>query len=439
MRVAMRLRGTACTTVVVDGLRVACRARESSRASLRSSLDEALERLRREFGPAGISDITVDVGQELAGAKRSSVLVVRISPRAPVDDSHVLRLPPAAAPSVTRIMYVAGGHDMRGRSLTSLALESFREQLSTLPSEDVAGVAITSVGSLVSPEHEMRAADAVLSLHGDARVCVSSDFPSRAFRDRESNAIVNSSLMRHGETVAALLREVGARHFPGIPLFFAKGDGGRESMARLPMLPISGLAPEPAMHVVGGAALAGVSDGEVALCTDDGVRIGRVSGGIPVERSASRRIDHRGVSSDTTLLNPLSENHELRATVPRVVVDLRSARSKTLPLNLVPTLTTDHDTALVGAAVAPMTAWIDRMVTVSGRADLERAQRIAEDDAESAVVQLGASPAQTRIVQSTAYAMPYGDSNIIRIRVQAAEKPSALDQPSSARNSNDDS
>jgi hypothetical protein len=89
--------------------------------------------------------------------------------------------------------------------------------------------------------------------------------------------------------------------------------------------------------------------------------------------------------------------------------------------------------------VAPLTAWIDRLETVSGRGDLKRVQNLAEEDAHSAAVQLGASPRQTHILKSNVYAMPYGNPGIVRIRVQAAGETSADEAhvlPAAARGTN---
>jgi hypothetical protein len=52
-------------------------------------------------------------------------------------------------------------------------------------------------------------------------------------------------------------------------------------------------------------------------------------------------------------------------------------------------------------------------------------QNLAEEDAHSAAVQLGASPGQTHIIESNVFAMPYGNPGIVRIRVQAAGETSA--------------
>ena len=78
--------------------------------------------------------------------------------------------------------------------------------------------------------------------------------------------------------------------------------------------------------------------------------------------------------------------------------------------------------------MAPLTAWIDRLETVSGRVDLKRAQDVAEEDAHSAAVQLGARPGQAHIIESNVYAMPYGNPGIVRIRVQAAGETSTSEE-----------
>jgi hypothetical protein len=87
---------------------------------------------------------------------------------------------------------------------------------------------------------------------------------------------------------------------------------------------------------------------------------------------------------------------------------------------LVPTLPGARDLGLIGCAATPLTAWIDRLDRVSGQADLQRVQHRAEEEARSAAVQLGASPTDTRIIESNVFAMPYGNPGIVRIRVQAA-------------------
>jgi hypothetical protein len=103
-----------------------------------------------------------------------------------------------------------------------------------------------------------------------------------------------------------------------------------------------------------------------------------------------------------------------------VVADARTSQDIPPDYGLVPTLPDARDLTLIGCAATPLTAWIDRLESISGQADLQRVQNRAEEEARSAAVQLGASPTETRIIESNVFAMPYGNPGIVRIRVQAA-------------------
>jgi hypothetical protein len=419
MRIGLRLQGTICRTVVLDGRAVVSPANEVRAGTLAEALESALERLFREFG-SDITDITADVGHLLAARKLAHVIAIRISPRPPADAFHVTGLPDLVEPAVTSTVHVSGGHDLRGRPLAPLGLAAFLAKLPDILSEDVRNVAITSVGSTASTDHETRIADAILSNDSEIRISISSDFYSSVFRDRDYTAVLNSALMETGEELAAMLAEAGERHFPSATLSFAKNDGGRAPLPRLSVVPVHGLRPEPAMRILGAATLAGVPDGEVVLCTESDVTVGHTRKGFPVARSLIRGGYEASLASNAALIEPYTANHPIRPDTPSVVADLRSQQDAPLPFGLNATLSLAQDAALVGCASAPLTTWIDRLATVSGQADLQQAQRLAEEDARSAAVQLGASPAQTRIIESNVFAMPYGNPGIVRIRVQAA-------------------
>jgi|GEM_PF-3470182 len=419
MRVGLRLQGTSCRTVVLDGRAVVSAAREVLGGSLPEALESSLSGLRREFG-SGITEITADVGRVLAERKLADVVAIRVSPRPPADAFHVTVLPPLVEPAVTRTVHVGGGHDLRGRPLVRLDLEAFLADLPGILSSGARNVAITSVGSTASKEHETRIADAILSSDRDMRISISSDFYSSVFRDRDYTAILNSALMETGEELAAMLEEGGRRHFPAALLSFGKNDGGRAPLSRLALAPVHGLYAEPAMAILGAAALAGIPEGEVILCTEAGASVGHTRGGLPAARSLIRQGFDASLASNAAILEPYTVHHTVRPDIPSVIADLRERPETALPFGLVPTLPAAQEAALVGLAAAPLTAWIDRLETVSGRAALQLVQNRAEEDAHSAAVQLGASPGHTNIIESNVYAMPYGNPGIVRIRVQAA-------------------
>ncbi|WP_267276526.1 methylhydantoinase [Arthrobacter sp. CDRTa11] len=391
--------------------------------------------LRREFGP-GITEITADVGRVLVERKLSDVVAIRISPRPPADAFHTTVLPPLVEPAVTRTVHVRGGHDLRGRPLARLDMEGFLADLPGILAGDVRNVAITSVGSTASKNHETRTADAILSNDRDMRISISSDFYSSVFRDRDYTAILNSALMQTGEELAVMLEAAGRSQFPAALLSFAKNDGGRAPLSRLALAPVHGLRAEPAMGILGAATLAGITEGEVILSMEAGVMVGHIHGGLPVTRSLIRQGFEASLASNAAILEPYTAHHSVRADITSVIADLRDRQEAALPFGLVPTLPAAKDVALMGSAAAPLTAWIDRLETVSGRVDLKRVQNLAEDDAHSAAVQLGATPGQTHIIESNVYAMPYGNPGIVRIRVQAAGETSANEEhvlPTAAR------
>jgi hypothetical protein len=375
----------------------------------------------------------------LVERKLADVVAIRISPRPPADDFHMTVLPALVEPAVTRTVHVRGGHDLRGRPLARLGLEAFLADLPGILAGDVRNVAITSVGSTASMDHETRIADAILSNDRDMRISISNDFYSSVFRDRDYTAILNSALMESGEELAATLEEAGRRQFPAALLSFAKNDGGRAPLSRLALAPVHGLRAQPAMAILGAATLAGIPEGEVILCMEDGVTVGHTRGGLPVTRSLIRQGFDASLASNAAILEPYTVHHPVRTDIPSVIADLREWQESALPFGLVPTLPAVQDAALVGSAVAPLTAWIDRLETVSGRVDLRRVQNLAEEDAHSAAVQLGASPGQTHIIESNVFAMPYGNPGIVRIRVQAAGETSADEEhvlPAAARGTN---
>ncbi|ABK05021.1 N-methylhydantoinase A/acetone carboxylase beta subunit-like protein [Arthrobacter sp. FB24] len=419
MRIGLMLQGSSCRALVLEGRSVISAAEQTQASSLAEALDRVLSELRLQFG-SRITDVTADVGRVLGAGQPGDVVAIRISPRPPADRFHNTSLPALIEPAVIRTMHVRGGHDLRGRPLAPLDLKAFLVELPSILSGGLRNVAITAVGSTASPEHETRIADAILSNNSDMRISISSDFYSSVFRDRDYTAVLNSALMESGEGLAAMLEEAGQRHFPSATLSYARNDGGRAPLARLAVAPVHALRPEPAMAILGAATLGGLPDGEVVVCTDEDVSVGNMRRGLPVAHSLIRQGYEAGLATNAAIVEPYTANHLVRHDIPSVVADARTSQDIPPDYGLVPTLPDARDLTLIGCAATPLTAWIDRLESVSGQADLQRVQNRAEEEARSAAVQLGASPTETRIIESNVFAMPYGNPGIVRIRVQAA-------------------
>jgi hypothetical protein len=419
MRIGLMVQGSSCRALVLDGRSVVSVAEQRQAGSLAEAVDHVLSSLRLQYGTL-ITDVTADVGRVLAAGQPGDVVAVRISPRPPADEFHNTRLPALIEPAVTRTAHVRGGHDLRGRPLAPLDLKAFLLELPSILSGGLRNVAITAVGSTASAEHETRIADAILSNNSDMRISISSDFYSSVFRDRDYTAVLNSALMESGEELAAMLEEAGKRHFPAAALSYARNDGGRAPLARLAVAPVHALRAEPAMTILGAATLGGLCDGEVVVCADEGVSVGTIRSGLPVAHSLIRQGYEASLATNAAIVEPYTANHPVRPGIPSVVADVRASQDTPPEHGLLPTLPGVRDLSLIGCAATPLTAWIDRLEGVSGQAGLQRVQHRAEEEASSAVVQLGASPTDTRIIESNVFAMPYGNPGIVRIRVRAA-------------------
>lgn len=383
------------------------------------ALDEVLAGLRLAFG-SRISEVVADVGPVLRTTKLAEVIAIRISPRPPADAFHTAMLPKVVEPIVRKTVHVRGGHDMRARELARLDLQAFTRELPAILMGGVRNVAITAVGSMATAEHEVRLADAILSEDSDMRITISHDFYSNVFRDRDFTAILNSSLMSAGEELSSLLETACSRHLPTATVFYAKNDGGRAPIRRLPILPVHAVMAERAVRIQGAALLAGVTDGEVIICSDADVTVGHTRRGISAANAFIRRGFDASLASNCGAFEQYTANHLAPPMTRSVVADLRSDRGSPLPYGLIATIAPGDDIALVGCAAAPLTAWIDRLAPASTAAELHQVRILAEEDARSVAVQLGANPGSTEIFESNVFALPYGNPDIVRIRVRAA-------------------
>jgi len=420
MRIGLRLEEHACHGMMTAGATVMAKSVVTGAGSLVDAADQALAMLRKAGG-ANVSEITVDVGRVLSTRPLSKVAVIRISPRPPADVFHTARLPRIVDGVASRIVHVRGGHDIRAHELASLDLAGFTRDLPAIV-EGHRNVAITALGATSTDEHEARIADAILAHDSGIGISISHDFFANAFQDRDFTTILNSALMETGEYLASALEQLCRRHFPGAEPSFVKNDGGKARMRQLAATPVHALHPEPASRLLGLAMMTGEPDAEIVIVDDNEATVGATRGGIPASSSRIAVRYEARLASNAAAVVGYTANHPLPSLSPAVVADLRHDRSESMPFGLVSTVGTNEDTALIGCAAAPWTAWIDRLENVANKEDLQRVQRLAEEDAKSIVIQWGASPELTQIMESNAYALPYGNPGIVRVRVQAAER-----------------
>lgn len=418
MRVGLKIGPQTCEVLVLDGATAVYRSSVKTTGQVAVDIDRMFLEVGLEYG-FEITDVNVDVSPMLAVAPLSDVLAIRISPRPPADKHHQVTLPDLVRPAVAQALFLEGGHDIQGHELAPLNVESLLEQLPRFLAGPARNVAISAVGSTVTDEHETRVAEEVLSHRNDITVTISHDFYSNAFRDRDFTTILNSALIEAGQNLVGALNGILRRHVPNATFAFAKNDGGRAPLHRLAVTPVHALHPSAGLALVGASNQSGMEEAEVILARDDEVTIGNIRRGLPISSSVLSRGFEAGIASKTADTAQHTPNHT-HAAARTVVVDLRSNNSQALPNSLQATLTPAEDLALIGCAAAPWTAWIERLERVETTAVLSEKQRRAEEDAKSAAIVFGAHIETATIIESNVFALPYGDPEIVRIRVQAA-------------------
>lgn len=418
MRAGVRLDGARCVAVMVDphGVVVAEHALTSEPDA---AIDEILGWLARQAGTS-LQTATFDVSPLLQTEQEGRVLAIRIAPRPAADDIHELAVAPELSGSVRGTLHVGGGHDMRGRQLTDLRLADLRQQLADHGPVQPGGlvVSVAAVGSIANPDHEERAADAILDAFPDARISLSHEFFSSALRDRDFTSTANAALLHPGERLAARLERAAAAQLPGVPIAFALGDGGRSPIRRLNATPVHALRAGRAMQVQGARHLAGLDHGDLLILDDDSAVVAHVQHGVPAANTLVKRGRAPSLASNTARVDEHSPTQLYDLAAPLAVVDARTERGP-LPHGVPePTIVAEADLGALGAAVAPLSSWSDSLRHASAAGELQGVLRATEEELRSQTIHWGAGPESTRVVESDAYTLAYGSRHVVRIRVR---------------------
>jgi hypothetical protein len=375
-----------------------------------------LAKMATQNDDVSLKSVTFDVGGLLRPDPSGRVLVLRISPRPPVDAVHTLATPDDLRSCVAASLTLRGGHDSQGREFRPLDLASLRNALSEHDTGNGVVAAITAVGSTGNPEHERRAADVILDLVPGARISLSHSFYAKAFRDRDYTTTLNASLLVRGEQLAERFDLVAAKLLPGVPVSFGLNDGGRAPIRLLGATPVHAVRATPALRVQGARQLADLDDGDVAIIDEDSAVVGHVQRGVPAAQGLVRRGDRPGLASNVGRVEQYSPRYVERANGPSAVVDSRFE----------PDLDRDEskisyarvDLGALGAAVAPLSVWSDSLRYASNSDELRRILRDVEEDLRSQCIHWGAGPESTRLIESSAVRTAYGSRDVVRVRVR---------------------
>ncbi|MBN2909896.1 hydantoinase/oxoprolinase family protein [Polycladomyces sp. WAk] len=188
------------------------------------------------------------------------------------------------------VAMVKGGVEYDGRMIAPLDEEAVRAACQKMM-EKVDAVAITSVFSPVSREHEERAAAIVAEEMGaDVPVSLSHEIGSIGLLERENATIVNAALIMTARTVAEGFRRALEREGIRARLFFGQNDGTLMSVEYAQKYPIRTIACGPTNSIRGAAHLSGCTDGVVIDVGGTTTDVGVLVRGYPRESSVAVEI-----------------------------------------------------------------------------------------------------------------------------------------------------
>ena len=181
---------------------------------------------------------------------------------------------------------VHGGSEFDGNEIVPFGAEELRRFLDAL-SGRVDGVAITSVFSSVSAEHELQAAEIVRSsLGAEVETSLSHEIGTVGLLERENATVLNAALTSVVHEVTHALETALASRKLDALVFFAQNDGtlmAQEHAARFPVLTIGS---GPANSIRGAGYLTGVRDAIVVDVGGTSTDVGVLANGFPRESSA---------------------------------------------------------------------------------------------------------------------------------------------------------
>lgn len=217
--------------------------------------------------------------------------VIRIGKPATMAIPPMIDWPDSLVEAVGNTVFmVTGGHEFDGREIFSLDEEEIREACLSMK-EAVEAVAITSVFSPVSCEHEDRTAKIVRKILGNIPVTVSHEIASIGILERENATILNASLNRVAKTTAkGFVRALDNAGINKPEIFLCQNDGTLMSIDYSIEYPILTIACGPTNSIRGASFLTEV-EGAIVLdvggTTSD---IGVINNGFPRESSLAVEI-----------------------------------------------------------------------------------------------------------------------------------------------------
>jgi N-methylhydantoinase A/oxoprolinase/acetone carboxylase beta subunit len=444
LRIGIDVGGTNTDAVVLgaDG-RVIAKAKRPTTADVTGGLRAALDAVLAELGPAPVQDRITRV---MLGTTHATNAILE---RRSLGRVAVLRL---GAPATTAVpplsdwpgdlrkavsageAIVPGGHYVDGREISPPGLDDIRRFLDGVEAD---AVAVTSVFSPASSEHERLAEELIRSEYG-LPVSLSHEIGSLGLLERENATVLNAALYGVAAHVTEALVTALAERGLGAKPYLAQNDGTLMTVEHAARLPVSTIGSGPANSLRGAAYLSGVADAIVVDVGGTSTDLGVLTGGFPRESAAAVEIG--GVLTNFRMPDILAIALGGGTVVRADGVGPGSVGYRIVQEALVfggATMTMTDAAVAAGRTPRDAPEWRERLAERSGRADmsagisdiLQRAVAVADEMVIDAVdrMALGKTDRPLVAVGGGAFMLPDGIPGVSRvIRPEHAEVANAV-------------
>jgi N-methylhydantoinase A/oxoprolinase/acetone carboxylase beta subunit len=303
MRIGIDVGGTNTDAVLMDGARVLAAVKSVTTEDVTSGIVAALRDLRARSGldPADVRAVMIGTTHfinALVEANRlAPTAALRLGLPATAALPPMVDWPESLVGAVGGHRYLChGGFEFDGAAISDLDEAEIRRAAQDMLDRGVRSVAISSVFSPVSAEHENRAAELVAAEAPELAISLSHEIGRLGLLQRENATIINAALREMAVQIVdgldAAVRAAGIH----APLYLSQNDGTLMETEYARRYPVATFASGPTNSMRGAAFLSGLTDCAVVDVGGTTTDVGVLQRGFP--REAATEVVVAGVRTN---------------------------------------------------------------------------------------------------------------------------------------------
>ncbi|MED0673594.1 hydantoinase/oxoprolinase N-terminal domain-containing protein [Aneurinibacillus aneurinilyticus] len=337
---------------------------------------------------------------------------------------------------------LSGGHYVDGSPIQDLMMNEWNEKMDRAALPEHATFAVTSAFSPVNPEHEQTVAQWIQKKFGEGRaITLSYEFGSIGLMERENAAILNAALSSVIPSLFQNVKQVLRQYDIHAGIFLSQNDGFLMTYERTISYPIRTLHSRIANSLRGASLLAGREDCIVVIVENKRLYIGMVEEGIPKLRWSKR--DIAGMYMHVHIPEVVMIDNIIHGASDEVLERVYQATQRfqppyePLPIVFVGNECSEiagrfHEpwaeviqpeyfsyASAIGACMAPVGGWIERMYWLSeGTGKTQVIEKAAAEAIKEAIL-AGAEERSIALQSVKVSPLAYVPNQALRIQVRA--------------------